>query len=115
MPSHLEAEQLADANETLVEIRDGLAKQGPPQVTVTVPERAVNVQVPENVPPHMHFNFPAPLPTEVRVDVPQTAPPIVNVDGPTVTVLPPVPRAYHCRVTERDSEGFILAFTITPA
>lgn len=111
----LEAEQLADANETLVAIRDELAKQAPPQVTVTVPERAVNVQVPENIPPNMHFNFPAPLPTEVRFQVPEQAPPVVNVRSPDIIVEPPIPRAYNCRITERDENGFILAFTITPA
>jgi hypothetical protein len=29
-------------------------------------------------------------------------------------VLPPEPRAYNCRVTERDENGFILGFTVTP-
>lgn len=113
--SPLVAGQIADLNESVVAMRDVMSKRQPAQVTVNVPEVPVTVKVPENIPPHMHFNFPAPSPTEVKFDVPQAPPPIVKVDGPQITVLPPVARAYNVRITERDQNGFILAFVITPA
>lgn len=111
----LVAGQLADVGEVLVEMRDAMAKRQPAQVTVNVPETPVEVRVPEALPPHFHINFPPPAATEVRFQVPETAPPVVDVRAGDVIVQPPVPRAYNCRVTERDENGFILAFTVTPA
>lgn len=113
--SPLVAGQLADVNETLVAMFGEMEKRQPAQVTVHVPETPVTVKVPENIPPNMHFNFAAPAPTEVKFDVPQLPPPIVKVDGAQITVLPPVARPYNVRITERDENGFILAFVITPA
>ena len=113
--SPLVAGQVADLNETLTAMRDTMAKRAPAQVTVHVPETPVTVKVPENIPPNMHFNFAAPEPTQVKFDVPQLPPPVVKVDAPVVNVLPPQARAYNVRITERDQDGFILAFVITPA
>jgi hypothetical protein len=113
--SPLVAGQVADLNETLTAMRDTMAKRVPAQVTVHVPETPVTVKVPENIPPNLHFNFAAPEPTQVKFDVPQLPPPVVKVDAPVVNVLPPVARAYNVRITERDQDGFILAFVITPA
>jgi hypothetical protein len=76
----------------------------------------VNVRVPDQLPPNVHLNFlePPPAPT-VTVNVPETKAPTVNVKAPVVNVLPPEARAYDVRITERDENGFIRAFKITPA
>lgn len=57
-------------------------------------------------------NVPA---SEVVVNLPQAAPPQVNVGAPVVNVPAPRPVAYVVRVTERDLDGLISAFTIMPA
>jgi hypothetical protein len=104
-----------DVAEAMVSMREVIEKRPAPQVTVNVPEQPVTVKVPEALPPHFHINFPPQATPEVRFDVPQLPAPVVNVKQPIVNVLPPEPRAYNCRITERDEAGFILAFTITPA
>jgi hypothetical protein len=106
---------VADVAEQMAAMTDTIAKRPPPQVTVNVPEQPIEVRVPEALPPHFHINFPPQATPEVRFDVPQLPAPVVNVKQPIVNVLPPEPRAYNCRITERDEAGFILAFTITPA
>lgn len=97
---------------------DGVAqalKDAPPPspIVVNVPELAstpivVNVALPE-LPP-----------AAVTVNVPQAAAPEVNVSAPNVAIqsdvhVPPVvPNAYEVRITERDPNGFIAAFIISP-
>lgn len=53
-------------------------------------------------------------PAEVVVNVPQAVPQ-VTVGAPVVNVPATPPRSYVVRVTERDLDGLISAFTITPA
>lgn len=113
--SQLVAGTVQNVAEQVAAMTEAMEKRPPPQVTVHVPETAVTVKVPENIPPNMHFNFPAQVAPEVRFDVPQTPAPVVHVKQPVVNVLPPEPRSYNCRITERDEQGFILAFVITPA
>ena len=69
----LVAGQIADVKESLDSMRETMGKRAPPQVTVNVPERRVNVRVPGEVPPNVHLNFlePPPQPTQSRFDVPE--------------------------------------------
>ena len=115
MSERIVAGQIADVAEAMGLMQKTIEKRPAPQVTVNVPETPVHVKVPEQIPPNIHLNFEAAQPTQVKFDVPQLPPPIVKVDAPIINVEPPVPRAYNCRITERDERGFILAFTITPA
>jgi hypothetical protein len=112
----LVAGQLADVKESIDSMRDTMGKRAPPVVTVNVPEAAVNVKVPEQLPPNVHLNFlePPPAPT-ITVNVPEIKAPAIHVKQPIVNVLPPEARAYDVRITERDENGFIRAFKITPA
>ena len=55
-----------------------------------------------------------PIATQILVNVPETTPPEITLEPPQINVLPPVPRAYDVRITERDENGFILAFRIEP-
>lgn len=112
--SPLLAGQVQDVAEAMTTMTETIAKRPPPQVTVNIPEQPVTVKVPETLPPHFHINFPPQAVPEVRFDVPQLPPPQVHVKQPIVNVLPPEPRRYHCRITERDEAGFILAFEVVP-
>ena len=109
------AKEVADVTAAgLNQVRAAIDAQKAPTVTVQVPETAVNVKVPEQLPPNFHITFPEVRTPEVTVNVPKALAPMVKVN-PTINVLPPVPRAYDVRITERDENGFIRAFKITPA
>lgn len=110
----LVAGQIQDVAEAMHSMREVIEKRPPPQVVVKVQEQPIEVRVPDALPPNFNITFPPPPTTEVRFDVPQLPAPVVNVKQPVVNVLPPEPRAYACRVTERDENGFILGFTVTP-
>ena len=56
-----------------------------------------------------------PIATQLLINVPVATPPEITLESPQINVLPPVPRAYDVRITERDENGFILAFKIEPA
>lgn len=96
-------------------LRGAMESQAAPQVTVNMPEQPVTFRMPEQPPANVHMHFaeqpPAPI---VTVKMPEQPVPLVTVE-PVINVLPPVPRAYDVRITERDERGFILAFRITPA
>ena len=112
----LVAGQIADVREALDRAIEAMSRSAPPNVTVNVPEAAppsVSVRAAE-VPGPIVLNMPGPAP-QITVNVPEAPPPEVTVRQAEITVMPPVPRAYNCRITERDENGFILAFVITPA
>jgi hypothetical protein len=116
MSERIVAGQIADVAEALETMRETMAKRAPPQVTVNVPESPVTVKVPDQLPQNVHLNFlERAVPPQVTVQVPEAKAPTVNVKAPTVNVLPPPARAYDVRITERDENGFIRAFKITPA
>lgn len=81
----------------------------------------VNVDVAAAPTPQVTLETPAPPAPIVNVSVPEGPAPIVNVEPTPVTlssqiVVPPSPAsAYAVRITERDENGLILAFVITPA
>ena len=95
--------ELADA------MREQTAMKGlPPVVTVSVPEGRT-----EQIPPMVEVTVPVP---NVNVTVPV---PIVNIQSNpenvvNVSVPAAAPVAYVCRVTQRDAQGFIQEFQITP-
>jgi hypothetical protein len=112
----LVAGQIADVREALERAIDVMSRTAPPTVNVNVPESpapSVSVRA-SDVPGPIVLNMPGPAP-QIVVNVPEAPPADITVRQAEITVLPPVARAYNCRVTERDSDGFILAFTITPA
>lgn len=107
------AAEIQDLASAVGDVAEAVRKQPASQVTVNVPEQpapVVNVEVAAAVPP-------APV---VQVNVPQQAAPVVNVAAPEVTLTPtitlqfPPPNAYRAQITERDSNGFIVAFVLTP-
>ena len=83
------ATEIQDLASSVGEVTSAINKRPPTQVTVNVPEQA---------PPTVEVNVQAP---------------VVNLE-PQVTVPAPEPRAYEVRITERDRQGLILSFVITP-
>jgi hypothetical protein len=69
--------------------------------------------VPEAAPASVTVQIPEAEPPAVTVNVPEFPAPLVTV-SPEIIVEPPVARAYEVRITERDDDGFIAAFVITP-
>ena len=116
MSERILAGQVADVAEAMASMQKTIEKRPPPQVTVNVPEAAVNVKVPDQLPPNVHLNFlePPPAPT-ITVNVPEIKAPAIHVKQPIVNVLPPEPRIYDVEITARDAAGFIKSFRITPA
>ena len=113
--SKLVAGQIADLAEAVASVRAALETRPPSQVTVNVPEGpapSVSVRAAETPGPVI-VNLPG-EPPSIIVNVPEAPPAVVTVE-PEITVLPPVARAYNVRITERDANGFIAAFKITPA
>lgn len=110
------ATEIQDLASTVGEVAQAINKRPPPQVTVNVPEQAaptVEVRLPVpvvNVEPQVTVNVPEQRPPAVEVNVPS---PVVHLEAP-VYVPTPEPRAYEVRITERDRQGLILSFVITP-
>ena len=106
---------IAELTKALQTALAALESREMPTVTVNVPEAqppAISVKASETPAPVI-VNLPG-QPPSITVNVPESPPPTVNVE-PEITVLPPVARAYNVQITERDREGFIRAFKITPA
>ena len=104
------AKALADVRETLRRVPEPVWE--PPATKA----KAAPAAAPRQAAPRP----PAPTPSvkapqQVVLQVEAAPPPTVTVEGAEITVLPPVPRAYTARITERDQDGFILAFRIEPA
>lgn len=106
-----ELQDLASAIENVA----AAVKATPPTVVereAAPPVVNIDVHVPEQAAPSVN----------VEVNVPEAppAPVEVQVAAPNVTVQPNIvlpatkPNAYEVRITERDADGFISAFTIRP-
>jgi hypothetical protein len=122
------ATEIQDLASSVGDVASAIKGRPETQVTVNVPEQAapqINVQVPQQPAPTVEVNVPAPvvnlepqvnvqLPTQAapRVDVNVPAP-IVNIDSP-VYVAAAEARSYDVRVTERDRQGLIVSFVISP-
>lgn len=115
-----EAATRSDAAIVAGELQDLASVLGEVAQAVNAKDVTVTVNVPELPPAQVTVNVPAQDPPQVIVNVPVAAPPVVNVAGSEVKVSPvfnvpkSVPNSYAVRITERDENGYILAFIITP-
>jgi hypothetical protein len=114
---------VSDATLVAQEIQDLATSVGEVATALRERDPQIQVNVPALAPPTVNVNVPEPLPVEppvVNVNVPQQAAPVVNVAPanvqvkPQITLLPALPTSYSVRITERDANGFISAFIITP-
>jgi len=89
----------------------------------TRPEPRVEVNVPEGLAPTVNVTVPELRAPDIVVNVPEQRPPDVNVAAANVTFNPKIsvqpaqpalPVAYEVDITDRDDNGYILRFTITP-
>lgn len=122
------ASEIQDLASSVGDVAAAIKGRPDTKVTVNVPEQAapqITVQVPQQAAPTVEVNVPAPvvnLEPQVNVQLPKQAAPRVevNVPAPIVNIESPVyipavePRAYDVRVTERDRQGLIVSFVISP-
>lgn len=105
------AGQIADVAQSIDDV--ALAIRG-------LPAPIVNVDLPSTFSPNVNVSMPEQAAPTVVVEIPPQNTPIVNVAAPDVTVqsninVPPTePVAYEVTVTQRDVNGMISKFVISP-
>jgi hypothetical protein len=109
-PAVLVAREIQDLTTSVGEVADAIRKQ----------ESQFTVNVPEAPPPNVVVNVPEAAPPSVVVNVPEQQAPVVNVAAAEVAFSPKIvlpqsmPNSYEVEVTERDGNGYIRKFVITP-
>jgi hypothetical protein len=114
---------MSDATLVAAEIQDLASTVGEVAAAIrSRPEPVVTVNVPDQPAPVVNVHAAEQLAPQVTVNVPEQPAPVVNVApaaaavtfSPQVNVPRTQPNAYDVRITERDREGYIVAFTIVP-
>jgi len=114
----LVAREIQDLATAVGDVAGAVRDRQPVEINVPAPlAPEIIINVPAAVPPLVEVNLPAPV---VNIE-PQSAPkievnlpaPVVNIDS-QVNVPPAPPSAYEVRIIERDLQGNILSFLISP-
>jgi len=109
-PAVLVAREIQDLTTSVGEVADAIRKQ----------ESQFIVNVPEAPPASVIVNVPETAPPSVVVNVPEQKAPVVNVAAAEVAFNPKImlpehlPNSYEVEITDRDENGYIRKFVITP-
>jgi len=112
---------MSDATIIANQLQDIVSSLDDVAVALRAVQPTVTIDVPEQAAPNITMEAQIPA-TVVNIEPVVVPAPVVNV--PQIAVPPPVikfvpapaapPAIYNVRITERDENGYIAAFTITP-